>query len=162
MKNGDEWTVTGTHADGSLTVRRVIAGAMATLPVGYVAEHVELAYATTAYRAQGRNVDRAHAYISLAATRGTLYVMASRGVHDNELYIDKGGCNDLEEMPAEGKHTAQSVLLEVLENTAIDLSATEALAHEWLAVTGRRGAVRPDPPRTLGAAAVRVPVTPCA
>ena len=43
-------------------------------------QHVELGYATTAQRAQGRTVDRAHAYLGPAATRETLYVMASRGV----------------------------------------------------------------------------------
>jgi hypothetical protein len=35
------------------------------LPADYVAEHVELAYASSAHRAQGRTVDTAHAMQSL-------------------------------------------------------------------------------------------------
>ncbi len=36
----------------------------AVLPADYVREHVELGYASTAHRAQGRTVDTAHAYVS--------------------------------------------------------------------------------------------------
>ena len=64
VKNGDRWTVTATWEDGRMTVRRTNGGAEVTLPAGYVAEHVELAYASTAHRAQGRTVDTAHALVS--------------------------------------------------------------------------------------------------
>ena len=44
------------------------------LPASYVAKNVELAYATTAHRAQGRTVDTAHAFVSPTTTREVLYV----------------------------------------------------------------------------------------
>ena len=47
------------------------AGPRPVLPADYVREHVELGYATTAHRAQGRTVDTAHAYVSAATVRGT-------------------------------------------------------------------------------------------
>jgi len=88
VKNGDEWTVTRANKDGSLTARRSSGGPSAVLPVGYVAEHVELAYATTAYRAQGRTVDTAHAYVAIGNSRGSLHVMATRGRDDNKVYVN--------------------------------------------------------------------------
>ena len=39
------------------------------------AEHLELAYASTAHRAQGRTVDTAHALVSPTTTREVLYVI---------------------------------------------------------------------------------------
>ncbi len=64
VKNGDRWTVTATNDDGSMVVKRAGGGGSVVLPAHYVAEHVELGYATTAHRAQGRTVDTAHAIVS--------------------------------------------------------------------------------------------------
>ena len=61
VRNGDRWIVTATHLDGSMTVKRANGGGYVDLPADYVAEHVELAYASSAHRAQGRTVDTAHA-----------------------------------------------------------------------------------------------------
>ncbi len=63
VKNGDQWTVTALRSDGALNVRRTNGTGWATLPAAYVREHVELGYATTAHRAQGRTVDTAHAFV---------------------------------------------------------------------------------------------------
>ena len=79
VKNGDQWTVVGVHGDGSIDVRRTNGTGRATLPAAYVREHVELGYATTAHRAQGRTVDTAHAFVSATTLREPLYVMATRG-----------------------------------------------------------------------------------
>ena len=70
VKNGDRWTVTASNKDGSMTVKRAGGGGEVVLPADYVAEHVELAYATTAHRAQGRTVDTAHAMVSPTTTTG--------------------------------------------------------------------------------------------
>jgi conjugative relaxase-like TrwC/TraI family protein len=79
VKNGDRWTVTATHGDGSLTVRRAGGRAAVVLPADYVRGDVELSYATTAHRSQGRTVDTAHVFVSASTTREVLYVAATRG-----------------------------------------------------------------------------------
>ena len=71
-----------------MAVRRSSGGAEVVLPAGYVAQHVELAYATTAFRIQGRTVDTAHAMVSPTTTREVLYVAATRGRESNRLYVD--------------------------------------------------------------------------
>jgi hypothetical protein len=53
VKNGDAWTVHRRHRDGGLTLVRA-DHAQVRLPHDYVAQHLELGYATTAARAQGR------------------------------------------------------------------------------------------------------------
>ena len=58
VKNGDTWTVTARHDSGALAVRRLGGHGTVVLPADYVAAHVDLAYATTAFRAQG--ADRGH------------------------------------------------------------------------------------------------------
>jgi hypothetical protein len=89
VKNGDVWTVVGdAHADGSMTVTRVSGHGSVVLPASYVAENVELAYASTAHRAQGRTVDTAHAFASPTTTREVLYVALTRGSESNHLYVD--------------------------------------------------------------------------
>lgn len=88
VKNGDAWTVTATSTDGSMTVRRPGGGGEVVLPADYVREHVELGYATTAHRAQGRTVDTAHAMVAATTSREVLYVAATRSREANHLYVD--------------------------------------------------------------------------
>ncbi|MEO8830020.1 MobF family relaxase, partial [Lapillicoccus sp.] len=88
VKNGDDWVVESIGEDGSMRVQRARGGALATLPASYVQEYVELGYASTAHRAQGRTVESAHAYVSAATVREPLYVMATRGRDFNRLYVD--------------------------------------------------------------------------
>jgi len=88
VKNGDRWMVTATNSDGSMALRRANGSGEVSLPADYVAQHVELAYATTAYRSQGRTTDTAHAVVSPATTREVLYVSATRGRESNNLYVD--------------------------------------------------------------------------
>jgi hypothetical protein len=54
VRNGDQWSVTGSHDDGSMTLQRLNGTGRVVLPADYVRDHVELAYASTAHRAQGR------------------------------------------------------------------------------------------------------------
>ena len=129
VKNGDEWTVSATHADGSMTVTRVSGHGSVVLPARYVAEHVELAYASTAHRAQGRTVDTAHAFASPATTREVLYVSLTRGSESNHLYVDthydpdpSTGHDGLIEVPS-----ALEVLAGVLRHEGADVSATDMI-----------------------------------
>jgi conjugative relaxase-like TrwC/TraI family protein len=125
VKNGDRWIVTATHLDGSLTVKRAGGGGKVELPAGYVTEHVELAYATTTHRAQGRTVDTAHSMVTSASTREALYVSATRGRNSNRLYVDTAYDPD----PASGhsgaieQQTARAVLAGALANEGATLAA---------------------------------------
>jgi conjugative relaxase-like TrwC/TraI family protein len=129
VKNGDVWTISATHADGSMTVTRVSGRGSVVLPAGYVAEHVELAYASTAHRAQGRTVDTAHAFASPTTTREVLYVALTRGSESNHLYVDthydpdpSTGHDGLTEVPS-----ALEVLAGVLRHEGADVSATDMI-----------------------------------
>jgi len=93
---------------------------------------VELGYATTAHRAQGRTVDTAHAFVSVTTQREVLYVAATRGRESNRLYVDTMYDPDADTqhgLPAE--RDAGDVLRQVLEARGADLSATETIAADW-------------------------------
>jgi hypothetical protein len=129
VKNGDVWTVSATHADGSMTVTRVSGHGSVILPSSYIAENVELAYATTTHRAQGRTVDTAHAFASPTTTREVLYVALTRGSISNQLYVDthydpdpSTGHDGLTEIPS-----AVEVLTGVLRHEGADVSATDMI-----------------------------------
>jgi predicted transcriptional regulator len=134
VKNGDRFVVAATNPDGSMAVRRVSGGAEVTLPADYVAQHVELAYATTSYRSQGRTVDRTHSLVSPTTTREVLYVAATRGRESNMIYVDTSFDPD----PATGHNgtiapqSASEVLAGVLANEGADLSAHEVLERAQL------------------------------
>jgi conjugative relaxase-like TrwC/TraI family protein len=132
VKNGDQWTVFGLHGDGSVDVRRINGTGRATLPAAYVREHVELGYATTAHRAQGRTVDTAHSFVSATTLREPLYVMATRGRESNRLYVDTMYEPDIatsHEPPEE--LTPADVLRHVLASSGADKSATQTITDEW-------------------------------
>jgi len=128
VKNGDRFVVIATNPNGSMAVRRS-GGSEAMLPADYVAQHVELAYATTSYRSQGRTVDTTHSLVSPTTTREVLYVAATRGRDSNMLYVDTNFDSD----PATGhdgmlvQQNASEVLAGVLANEGADRSAHEVL-----------------------------------
>jgi conjugative relaxase-like TrwC/TraI family protein len=129
VKNGDEWSVTATHEDGSLSVARLRGHDSVVLPARYVATHVELAYASTVHRAQGRTVDTAHAFVGATSTREVLYVALTRGAEANHLYVDAHydpdpdtGHDELTETP-----NALDVLADVLRREGADVSATDMI-----------------------------------
>ncbi len=129
VKNGDRWTVTATHTDGSMTVQRATGRGRVVLPADYVREHVELGYASTAHRAQGRTVDTAHAAVSVTTTREVLYVAATRGRTSNRLYVDTyyDPDADTSHLPIESQ-PVEEVLAHVLGNVGADLAA-HTIAH---------------------------------
>ncbi len=129
VKNGDRFVVTAANPDGTMQLRRSSGGAEVVLPADYVARHVELGYATTAYRSQGRTVDTTHSMVSPTTTREVLYVAATRGRESNMLYVDTTFDPD----PATGHdgtiapQSASELLTGVLANEGADLSAHETL-----------------------------------
>ncbi len=131
VKNGDRWTVAALGPDGSITATRQGSSIQVILPAAYVAEHVELAYASTAHRAQGRTVDTAHAIVSPLTSHEALYVVTTRGRHRNHLYVDVHYDPD----PATGHPAShpledgRQVLLRILATPSTDLSAHDTLAQ---------------------------------
>ncbi|WGD37571.1 MobF family relaxase [Lysinibacter sp. HNR] len=86
VRNGDLWQVLRTRADGSMLVKDPETKAKIVLPAEYVAEHVELGYATTAHRTQGITVDSAHVLVDSSIARENLYVALTRGKEMNRMY----------------------------------------------------------------------------
>jgi conjugative relaxase-like TrwC/TraI family protein len=86
VRNGSTWTVLKANRDGSLKVKSRDAKGTLTLPADYVAEHVELAYATTIHRCQGMTVDTAHPILTDQMSRDALYVAATRAAQTTTLY----------------------------------------------------------------------------
>ncbi|MGH8880121.1 MAG: ATP-dependent DNA helicase, partial [Stackebrandtia sp.] len=86
VRNGDIWTITKRHRDGSLSLRHHDHRGSVRIPADYVANYVELAYATTATRIQGATVDTAHALVTDDMAREHLYVAASRARDATSLY----------------------------------------------------------------------------
>lgn len=134
VKNGDRWHVTATYDDGSVTVHRAGQRGRASvrLPASYVAEHVELAYAVTAHRAQGSTVDTAHAIVAPSMTRETFYVAMTRGRHANTAYValDQPESEDHHRPPDEEEATGRSVLFGVFHHVGAELSAHETIEVE--------------------------------
>jgi hypothetical protein len=102
------------------------------LPADYVSAHLELAYATTAYRAQGRTVDTAHVLVSPATRRELLYVGATRGREVNCLYVETTFDAD----PATShdglieEQSPREVLLAVLANEGTEVSVHKTIRRE--------------------------------
>jgi len=138
VRNGDTWTVTGIDPDGSMTVSRLEGSSQVVLPAAYVTEHVELGYASTAHRAQGRTVDTAHAIVSPTTTREVLYVMATRGREVNRLYVDTH--YDPEPQTSHGQATgpesAKEVLRGILRNEGADVAAHDMIRRELAQAEG--------------------------
>ena len=85
VRNNTEWTVRTVSRDGSITADSDHGSIV--LPAAYVAEQVQLVYATTAHRAQGRTVDTAHTIVDAATTRENFYVAITRGRRSNQVYV---------------------------------------------------------------------------
>ncbi|WP_336854466.1 MobF family relaxase [Sinomonas albida] len=135
VRNGDRWAVTGVHDDGSLTLRRPGGrwGATVVLPAAYAAEHLELGYAVTSYRAQGITTDTAHVLVDASMTRENLYVALTRGRESNTAYVAIDKPDTAHEGPHPGDNTeatARSVLFGVLQHVGAEPSAHEAITAE--------------------------------
>ena len=94
VKNGDRWTVLEVSRSGGLTVRHRRNGRTVRLPASYVAESVELGYATTVHTAQGVTADTMHGLATGEESRQQLYTMLTRGRIANHLYLQVVGDGD--------------------------------------------------------------------
>jgi len=135
VRNGSRWTIIKVGDDGSLRVRPAGRrwGATLRLPSEYVAEHVELGYAVTAYRAQGVTVDTGHTLVEPGATRENFYVAMTRGIHSNTAYVSLNRPDDEHiHPPTEGTAAiaARRVLAGVLAHVGAELSAHQTITAE--------------------------------
>jgi ATP-dependent exoDNAse (exonuclease V) alpha subunit len=172
VRNGDQWTITHVGSEGSLTVNSQRNKAETTLCAEYVGAHVELGYATSAHRTQGKTFDTAHAYITPTAHHELLYVMTTRGRRSNNLYVDTAYDPEPESshVPS-AEASARTVLANVLGNNGTERSATETLRQERSATTRANDPLQPMPldngtgshtsqPRLDGKIEMRMPVDP--
>ncbi len=132
VKNGDRWSITATHNDGSLTARREgqQQGGAVRLPSEYVAEHVELGYAVTTHRAQGATVDTAHTIVGPGMTREAFYVSMTRGRQANTAYVITDQAEAEPHHQPSNTPTAQSVLRGVLGHVGAEQSAHQTIRSE--------------------------------
>ncbi|MBO1741020.1 MobF family relaxase [Leifsonia sp. TF02-11] len=132
VANGDLWHVLEVGDDGSLKVKSIRHEGVVTLPAWYVAEHVELGYATTVNRSQGMTVDTTHTMIDPDGTaREQLYVAATRGRQGNHLYVITDDTLAADgHSPDRDKDSILHGLERVLAREQAELSATETLEQE--------------------------------
>jgi conjugative relaxase-like TrwC/TraI family protein len=84
VANRETWTVTDTDR-GGLTI--VGEAGRRTLPAEYVREYVELAYATTAYGAQGVTAPVSHVSVGDHTGASSAYVGMTRGHQNNTAHL---------------------------------------------------------------------------
>jgi conjugative relaxase-like TrwC/TraI family protein len=149
--NGQTWTITHVHDNGDADVIRHSDHARLRLPADYLAAHAHLAYATTAHRAQGMTVDRAHAAVDADTSHQQLYVAATRGRHCNELWIAVDSDRDV---VADDTHLPDphQLLARMLARRDPDRLAAHQLAddsHREMHSLARLGAIFEDAARQV-------------
>lgn len=149
VANREVWTVTAVHprsggeshgdAGGGLTV----TGAAGTrhLPAAYVREHVELAYVTTVYGAQGETVPTCHVVIGDHTSASSAYVGMTRGRDHNVAHL-----------VAASPEEARQKWVEIFARDRADLGPAHATvrAADHIERYGPRAAFRPPDVRPRG------------
>lgn len=141
VANRQTWTVVGIGDDGSLMLHAPGQRRDRALPAEYVREHVELAYATTIYGAQGETVDHAHVAIGETTGAAAAYVAMTRGRQTNVAHL-----------VAESVEDARKQWIDVFSRDRADLGpadarrqAIEAVDRYGPAAMRRTGIVPPAP-----------------
>lgn len=157
VRNRDRWVVAATTDDGAMTVLQSDGTGQVVLPADYVAEHVELGYASTAYSVQGATADTAHALVTTAMTCEGLYVATTRGRHGNRLYVDVCPEPAQPEMAHGAVETldVRDVLLSVAGRRGAELSAHQTIRNEWSAASSFERLIQEHQTLVAAAAAVR-------
>lgn len=112
VANREQWTVVGTQPG---MVEVVGDAGRRRLPAAYVREHVELAYATTAYGAQGSTVPTSHVVIGEHTGAASAYVGMTRGRDRNVAHLVAGNVDH-----------ARRQWVEVFGRDRADLGPTQA------------------------------------
>jgi conjugative relaxase-like TrwC/TraI family protein len=136
VRNGDLWTITAHHPDGSLTATRIPPGRPSRaaraeetvqLPAGYVREHVELGYATTVHRAQGITVEHSYTVLRAGMSREAAYVALTRGRTANHAYLATDLPDPEHDGAPEPQPAAREILDRILATSHAQTSATQTL-----------------------------------
>ncbi len=131
---------------GGIRARHTQSGRHVQLPADYVAESVELGYATTTHTAQGVTADTMHGLLAGNESRQQAYTMLTRGREANHAYVVVVGDGDphtLIRPETINPLTPTDLLERILARDESPVSATTAL---------REAA---NPARQLGDAAAR-------
>ena len=96
------------------------------VPLDYLRQSAELAYAANVYVAQGRTVDTAHVYATASLTRESLYVGMSRGREANTVHVVTGP-SPRPGQPDLAQAQPEAVLADILDRTESARTATEAM-----------------------------------
>ncbi|MCA0306335.1 MAG: relaxase domain-containing protein [Actinobacteria bacterium] len=130
VKNGDRWTIVDVDSQRGLHVRHTQSGRHVQLPVDYVAESVELGYATTTHTAQGVTADTMHGMLAGNESRQQAYTMLTRGREANHAYLVVVGDGDphtLIHPETINPLTPTDILERILARDESPVSATTAL-----------------------------------
>jgi hypothetical protein len=127
---GDDVEVRRQRLDGTWTQKFWV-------PRAYLESSAELGYAGNVHVAQGRTVDTAHLLVTDTLSRQSLYVGMSRGREANTAHVVTGSTAPPGQQPYQ-QAAPESVLKNVMERDAGELSATEAIrqSQEWAGGTG--------------------------
>lgn len=87
VSNRDIWTITAIGDDGSLTLHGRRATPLRVVPASYARAHVELAYATTIYGAQGETTGAGHLVLGERTSAASAYVAMTRGRETNIAHL---------------------------------------------------------------------------
>lgn len=130
VKNNDEWTIVAID-DATGDIVAAAGEELVTLPSDYCRDHVQLAYATTAHRSQGRTVDTAHTIVDSSASRETFYVAMTRGKLSNRAYVIQDEAGQFGDAAATGmSRTWRETLDHVVLNRSGDVAAHDTLTEE--------------------------------
>ena len=133
VKNGDRWTILRVAANGRLTAQHTTHRRIVTLPADYVAESVELGYATTVHGAQGVTADTMHGLATGSESRQQLYTMVTRGRTANHIYlavVNDGDPHSLIDPDTVTPPTPTDLLIRILARDEASVSASTAVAQQ--------------------------------
>ncbi|WP_315914999.1 AAA family ATPase [Arthrobacter sp. lap29] len=117
--------------DGAIHGRRLDTGQRIRLSCEYLAESVELGYATTAHRSQGITVDTSHTVLTQGClTRELFYVGMTRGRDCNTAYVCESDIAQDHVALDAAEPTWQEIIAEVLAAQGAERTAHEVGEEE--------------------------------
>ena len=115
------------------------------VPRSYLARNAELGYGGNVHVAQGRTTDTAHLLVTGSLSAQALYVGMTRGREANTAHVVTGKTAPSGHQPYQ-QAAPESVLADVLQREAGDLSATEQIRHAQERAGGTGHLSGPRPP----------------